>query len=165
MRMQPFIIALSVLFAMLFSQAPEFTQQYLQRLAGTVEELGNIVRNFDEDSLRSGYDRSAALGVMRNNPERLVRDQATRMKENIARLNRLLEQQANMRDAGPLARFSAFIANIDGPLAQRTWQSYVPALPFSFEGIVFALIGFASSYLLILVAIAFYRRESSEVEA
>jgi hypothetical protein len=80
MRMQPFIIALSVLFAMLFSQAPEFTQQYLQRLAGTVEELSNIVRNFDEDSLRSGYDRSAALGVMRNNPERLVRDQATRMK-------------------------------------------------------------------------------------
>jgi len=160
MRIQPLIIVIAILCAMLSSQAPEFTQQYFQRLAGAVDELSGIVRRFDEDSSRSSYDRLTALRVMKGNPERLVRDQAIRMEENIVRLNRLSEQQANMRDAGPLARFGEFVVNIDGPLAQRTWHSFVPALPLSLEGAFFALMGFAGSYIVIFMTMALFRRRT-----
>ena len=98
MRRHPLINIIAALCALLCSQVPEFMQQYSQRLGGVVEELGRIVRQFDEDSSRSGYERSAALRVMANNSERLVRDQATRMQENITRFDRLREQQEAMRD-------------------------------------------------------------------
>ena len=50
-------------------------KQYRQRTGGAVDELKVVVRDFDEDSGRSGYDRAGALGVMRKNPDRLVREQ------------------------------------------------------------------------------------------
>jgi hypothetical protein len=52
MRMQPFIIALSVLSPC--CSRWRRNSRSLQRLAGTVEELAHIVRHFDEESLRSG---------------------------------------------------------------------------------------------------------------
>jgi Protein of unknown function (DUF2937) len=47
-----FVFGIALLSALLFSQAPEFTQQYFQRLGGVVDELDSIVRHFDEDSCR-----------------------------------------------------------------------------------------------------------------
>jgi hypothetical protein len=49
------LVAISVVFAALFGQAPEFAQQYAQRLGGAIDELDRIVRHFDEDSRRSGW--------------------------------------------------------------------------------------------------------------
>ena len=43
------------------SQAPAFTGQYRQNLAGRVAELEIIVARFDENISRIGYDRSRAL--------------------------------------------------------------------------------------------------------
>jgi hypothetical protein len=125
----PIIVMMSLVSALVFSQAPEFMQQYFQRLGGVVEELDRIVGHFDEDSHRSGYERSAALGLMARNPEQLIRDQATRMEENVARLKRLHEQQDAFRNLGSFGRFGAFVMDFDGPLAQRTWDSYMPAVP------------------------------------
>jgi Protein of unknown function (DUF2937) len=93
--------------ALLFSQAPEFMQQYHQRLGGTTDELARVIRHFEEDSRRSGHDRQGALGLMEKNSERLVRDQAARMKENIARLARLREQQEAFRDGSAFVRLVA----------------------------------------------------------
>jgi hypothetical protein len=161
----PFVFGIALLCALLLSQVPEFAQQYLQRLGGVVDELDSIVRHFDEDSNRSGFDRSAALGVMRNNPERLIREQGNRMQDTIARLNRLREQQTVMKQSGSLVRFGAFLSNVDGPLAERTWQSFVPALPFSFDGILFALLGFVSPYAVIFGGLALASRGKIQAEA
>jgi hypothetical protein len=65
---------LSLMLALLLSQAPEFAEQYRQRLGGAIDELTAVVSHFEEDSLRSGYGRRTALQVMAHNPERLVRD-------------------------------------------------------------------------------------------
>lgn len=69
MRGHPFINTIAGLCALLCSQLPEFIQQYYERLGGVVEELRRIVRQFDEDSKRSGYEQWAALQVMARNPE------------------------------------------------------------------------------------------------
>jgi hypothetical protein len=132
--MHAFIFVLAFAPALLFWQAPEFTQQYLQRLAGAVDELERIVRHFDEDSLRSGYGRAAALWVMTNNSERLIRDQATRMEENVARLNRLRKQREALAIEGAFLRFTTFLMTYDRPLVNRTYASYAPSLPLTTEG-------------------------------
>jgi Protein of unknown function (DUF2937) len=158
MRPHGFITILAMVPALWFAQAPEFMQQYFQRIGGAVDELDRIVRHFDEDSARSGYDRSSALRVMANNSERLIRGQAVRMDENIVRLNRLREQQQTMKEGSAFARFSTFVTNYDPPLAQRTWDAYAFALPLTADGIMFALVGYVASFLgMLLLATPFLR--------
>jgi Protein of unknown function (DUF2937) len=156
-------IAIGLLCALFTSQVPEFMQQYLQRMGGAMDELNIVVSHFEEDSGRSGYEVTGALQLMTKNPEQLVRDQGTRMKENISRLNRLRQQHAAMKDAGTFGRLSAYLANVDGPINARTWDNYKFAVPLSVEGLLFALIGFLIPFVLIeLASIPFRGRRYSE---
>lgn len=148
--MRTLIIAVSTVVALLASQIPEFLQQYSQRLGGAADELTTIVRHFDEDSRRSGFQRPDALQLMKRNPERFIRDQAARVEENISRLDRLHEQQAVLSGGISLASFFAVLSNYDAPIAQKTYDNFVPALPLSFTGLFFALLGFISSLGVLL---------------
>ncbi|MCK1469775.1 DUF2937 family protein [Bradyrhizobium sp. 193] len=136
---------------MLFAQIPELLQQYRQRLGGAADELIVIVRNFDEDSRRSGYDRSGALGVMAKNPERLVCDQAQRMTEYVRRLDRLNEQQSALANGVTPAAILAVAVDYDKPIMAQAWSAYASALPTTLTGIVFAIIGWCLPYAAFLV--------------
>jgi hypothetical protein len=98
-------------------QLPEFAQQYRQRLDGTINEMQRVVTHFDEDAARSGYDRAAALKLMANNPEQLVRDQGIRIEENTKRLIRLRAQQDSFARSGSVLRLVAFFREFDPELA------------------------------------------------
>ena len=146
------LVAISVVFAALFGQAPEFAQQYAQRLGGAIDELDRIVRHFDEDSRRSGYDPPGALALMGRNQEQLIRDQATRMFDTIDRLAKLPAQQAAMNQPGSFTRVAAFASGYDQDIASRTWRDFQFALPFSVDAILFMGAGFVFSLLLLSAA-------------
>jgi Protein of unknown function (DUF2937) len=163
MLAHPFIFVIALAPAFVLSQVPEFMQQYHQRLGGAVDELARITRHFEEDSRRSGYDTTGALGLMSKNPERLIRDQATRMEEYFKRLSRLREQQEAFRNGTSLTRLGAFVSNFDRPLAAATYGTYKPALPMTIEGGLFAAVGlFVPYYLMVGIAHALRRRREAE---
>jgi hypothetical protein len=154
---------ISLLPALLFGQVPEFMQQYRQRLGGATDEMTSVVRHFDEDSRRSGYERNAALELMARNSESLIRDQALRMKENIQRLNRLNSQQAAFANGVSLESVAAFAINYDKPLFDKTLESYVLAIPLTIAGFTFSIVGWVLSYLgLMGLASAFRSRSRPE---
>jgi len=164
--MHLFKFLLALVPALLFSQVPEFMQQYQQRLGGATDELGRIVRLFGEDSRRSGHDQQTALGLMEKNAERLVRDQAVRMKENITRLGRLREQQEVFRNGTIFDRFASFVTNSDADLLEATRQAYKPALPLGVEGWLFALVGLLVPWGLMIAVSALLRsRRRQEARA
>jgi hypothetical protein len=152
------LVAISVVLAALFGQAPEFAQQYSQRLGGAIDELDRLVRHFDEDSRRSGYDRPGALALMGRNEEQLVRDQATRMSETIDRLANLRAQQSAMNRGGSFTRVAAFATAYDQDIATRTWRDFQFALPVSVDGMLFMSAGFIASLLLLWSAAAGFGR-------
>src|SRR6056297_4171827 len=47
------------------SQFPEYSQQYMQRLSGAVDELSGVVAQFDADAAGLGLDRVDALEELR----------------------------------------------------------------------------------------------------
>lgn len=151
MRMS-LLVVLSLIVAAVFGQAPEFAQQYAQRLGGAIDELDRIVRHFDEDSRRSGYDRPGALALMARNQEQLIRDQATRMSETIDRLAKLRSQQSAMSQPGSFTRFAAFANGYDQDIASRTWRDFQFALPISVDAMLFMALGFIASLLVMLLA-------------
>src|SRR5262249_28158662 len=116
------VFVLALIAGMTASQVPEFAQQYRQRLGGAIDELAPLITHFDEDAARSKYDRETALAVMTRNDERLVRDQASRMRENIERYGKLVEQQQAFTNSGPFGRLSAFLRDFDRPLVENTMR-------------------------------------------
>ena len=47
-----------------FSQFPEFSQQYVQRLGGAVDALAQVVDDFDKSASAEGMTRAQALDQM-----------------------------------------------------------------------------------------------------
>ncbi|QUS40614.1 DUF2937 family protein [Tardiphaga alba] len=160
--MQQIFAVLSLLVAGLFAQIPEVLQQYNQRLGGAADELTVVVRNFDEDSRRSGYDRSSALELMANNPEQLVRSQAERMAGYVRRLDRLNGQRLALANGVTPAAVVAVIFDYDKPIMTQAWNAYAPALPTTLAGVVFAIIGWCVSYcaLSLIGALASFRKKA-----
>jgi hypothetical protein len=149
--MQILFVLLALLPAVLFSQAPELVQQYRQRLGGAANELATVVRNFEEDSHRSGYTQQGALDLMGRNSEQLVRDQAERMRGYIDRLQRLRQQQAALGSGVTLTSLITVAREYDAPLMDQTWNDFVPAIPTTFLGLTTALLGWIAGYLVLFL--------------
>ena len=127
-------LAVALFAALAASQLPEFTQQYAQRLGGAIDELTRVVQRFDKDSVTLGEDRKSALERLAGSPDELARRQSAAMSANIARLNALEAQQAEMAISGPFRRITAFLSDPDPQIAKATWDSFEPGVPATGEG-------------------------------
>lgn len=145
MRM-PLFIAISLLSALVFGQAPAFVQQYAQRLGGTVDALEVAVSRFDEDAHRSGYDREAVLALMTRSPDQFVRDQGASMSKTVVRLTGLRRQRLSLQVSDSFGRLIAFATGFDGEIASRTWQEFRFVLSVSPDSVVLAIVGFVIAY-------------------
>ena len=135
-------LAFGLLGGVAASQAPEFVQQYRQRLGGAVDELARVVARFEADAATAGQTRDVALARLRANPDRLASLQGEAMQGHIDRLARLQGQQARLREAGPFARLAVYLAEPDGELTRATFHDFEPALPVTSEGLAAAAGGF-----------------------
>ena len=135
-------LAFGLLGGLVASQAPEFGQQYRQRLGGAIDELNRIVTRFDEDARATGQERDSAIDQLRQNPDRLTSLQGAAMRANIERLDRLEGQRQAFSEAGPFARIALLLREGDTDLARAAYRDFEPAVPMTEEGFVTAGIGF-----------------------
>ena len=157
------VFALSLVCAALASQAPEFAQQYRQRLGGAVDELRAIVAQFDADAKGEKVTREEALSRLQGNADPLASKRAAAMRDTIAREERLSRQLQAFSDAGPFQRIGAMLTDADAGVARRAWQAFEPAVPLTVEGLVSALIGFVlGGGLLRLLIAPFTRRKQTQ---
>lgn len=132
--------------ALISSQAPEFAQQYRQRLGGAVDELAGVVSSFDQDAAAAGIDRTRALTSMISAPETLIRLRGQSMQAAIARYERLRQQLTDFEASGPLGRVESLLESPDTPLIRATYAHYEPAVPTTAAGLITALSGFLVVY-------------------
>ncbi len=133
------------------SQAPEFAQQYRQRIGGAVAELRTVQAAFDADASKQGLGQSGALSAMEGSPEGLVQDRGKSMRATLARLAKLEEQAAALENAKPTMRPAIVAAYPDPSLLQGAWNSFTPAVPLSIAGAIWG--GFGGVLALLLGAV------------
>lgn len=138
---QTMLFAIAVAGGLAFSQAPEFAQQYRQRIGGALEELGRTVAEFDADSAKSGLTRAEALERHASAAERLFRDRGDSMARTVARLQTLESHERMMEDAPAMARPLVLLA-ADETLLAGVWRSFEPAVPVTPHGLAWAALGF-----------------------
>jgi Protein of unknown function (DUF2937) len=134
--------------AALASQAPEFAQQYAQRLGGAVDELRTIVERFDQDARRNGLSREGGLNRLETSTDAFLAARGASMRRSVQRFDLLVGQRQAMAAPDVLTRVGAVVRDYDGDIARAAWRDFKPALPLTLEGALFALIGFAGGALV-----------------
>lgn len=134
------------------SQFPEYSQQYVQRLGGAVDELSRFMEGFDEDASELGLSREAALVDLAQGGT-MGAARAQSMVDTIERHDRLSRDLEKIQGLGPFSRARYAARLTDTELAKRVWQNYKPAMPITFEGALFALVGFLGGLALFSVLI------------
>lgn len=143
------------------SQFPEFSQQYLQRLAGKVDALTAVVADFDASADENDLTREAALAEVSGTE--FLDDRQDDLRRNFADHARLSADLAQLRAATPLQRLTMPQRLGDLETLQAAWADFKPAVPATFDGAVTAGIGYISGWglmagLLWLLAWPFRRR-------
>ena len=129
------------------SQFPEFSQQYLQRLAGKVDALTAVAADFDASASRNGLSREAALGQLTGTA--FLADQQADMRRTFADRDRLADDLARLRQATPLERLTMPQRLGDGETLAAAWADFRPAIPATLDGAVSAGIGYMAGWGLL----------------
>ena len=143
-----FALFMSLFFGATFSQLPEYGQQYRQRLAGAIDELSALVRQFDKDARSSGLTRDQALDHYRKAGDRFLEKRGADMSGTIARLDRLQAQQRELTESVGIARLVPLATHVDADIGRRALAEFEPAAPLTTEGLGLTAIGLLFGRLL-----------------
>ncbi len=149
-RIMTLLIAVSA--GVLFSQAPELSQQYRQRLGGAIDELTSRIQDFDEQANHNGLDRLEAMNVYARSPERFIRSQGETVRRIFERYEKLSNQMEELTVSSPILRPLVVARRLDPVTFSNAWRDFVPAVPLSVAGAVWSIIGLIAG---LMVAILF----------
>ena len=128
------------------SQYPEFSQQYLQRLAGQVDALTAVVDDFEASAMEAGLTRTEALAELTGTP--FLIDRQADMRRTFRRHAVLADNLATLREATPLERIVMPQRMIDPATFAATWRDFRPAMPLTVAGVVAGGIGLGLGWIL-----------------
>jgi hypothetical protein len=149
---------LCVLGAVGLSQAPEFFQQYLQRLGGHLDEARRQLASFEAVARQSGITLQQLIDTTRAQPVEPVAKLGNVIAETQARVESLAAAEAALREASVWDRPFVFLAHVDSSIAARTWEVFKPAVPVTAEGFVYAAVGMVLALALYQFAVAWPAR-------
>lgn len=132
---------LCVVGAVLFSQAPEFMQQYLQRLGGHLDEARRQLAQFRATAEQAGLTLDRLIGQTAANPDPVVAKLGGVMTEALVRADHLQAAQDALLHATLWTRPFVFLRHLDLSIAHGTWRMFRPAVPTTLEGLAYALVG------------------------
>jgi hypothetical protein len=133
--------ALCVIGAVIFSQVPEFMQQYLQRLGGHLDEARRQLLQFQQAAAQSGLTLDRLIGQTTASTDPAVAKLGGVMTAAIARVDALTAAQSAIQHASLWSRPFVFLRYLDPAIAHATWTIFKPAVPTTVEGLAYALAG------------------------
>jgi hypothetical protein len=138
--------------AVLFSQLPEFMQQYLQRLEGHLDEARLVLGKFKDAAAQSGMSLDQLVAGAAQNPDPSMGKLGGVIRQAIVRADELGAADAALRQASALTRPFVFLRHLDVGIARATLAIYRPAVPTTLEG--FAYAGFGIILIMALYHLA-----------
>lgn len=161
---------LCVLGAVGLSQAPEFFQQYLQRLGGHLDEAKMRVAQYEAVAKQSGITLRQLIETTKAQPAEPVARLGQVIADAETRVQTLSAAEAALREASLWERPFVFMAKLDMDIASGTWAVFKPAVPITLEGLIYAGVGMVLALVIYQGAIvapcrAIARRRHPDWEA
>lgn len=133
---------LGVAGAILASQGPGFTLQYMQNLQGRIDELKPIVEEFDANVADYGYSRDAALNECRS-AAGLLDALCQTYVSTVERYELLSAHISELNAATDYVRPLILARTQMRDITQSVYKQFEPAVPTTIHGAVYAAGGFA----------------------
>lgn len=146
-----------------FSQFPEYSQQYAQRIGGAYEEVHAIAERFRTDAQAAGKTVEVALATYAESGDQFLTDRGLSMREVLDREVYLERHYAAVRDPEGFNKLFTFAMARDNVVAEQTLTLYRPAVPATFEGAAYAGLGFLIGYFLLRLPGMVFRRRRHAV--
>lgn len=143
------------------SQFPEYSQQYVQRMGGALDELATVVQDFDNSAKTAGYNRDEALSVMTGSA--FMESRQTDMRRTFDRFDTLFDDYSRLKDANAFERLAYTARMRDSDVFKGTAKDFKPAVPLNLEGASFVSIGFLFGYGLFAGFMRLLRRKPKQV--
>lgn len=146
---------LCVFGAVVFSQLPEFMQQYRQRLEGHLDEARLQVEHFRQSAAQSGMSLDQLVAGAAQNPDPAIGRLGGVIQVSVQRADALAAADAALSHASLWTRPFVLLAHVDWGIARATWHIYRPAVPTTVEGFAYAAAGmllFLGTYHLCIKA-------------
>lgn len=127
--------------ALIGSQGPGYTLQYMQSLQGRVDELEAIVAQYDANIAAYGYVREEAIAECRTATD-LLDALCDGYETAVGRLDALKTHLAELETAGDYVRPLILARTFDRDIAESVRKQFEPAVPTTVHGAVYAAGGF-----------------------
>lgn len=139
------------------AQAPEFIQQYTQRLGGWRDAYAQQLADLDKRAKDAGLNREDYIAALQRSGDQ----NAVREGKYLALLPgytaALQKAYKELSAAAPWMRTLVFAGHYNNELARRVWRDYKPAVPTNLEGAAYGAVGFLLGWLVVSVLGAPYR--------
>ncbi|MSU45535.1 MAG: DUF2937 family protein [Lacunisphaera sp.] len=132
---------LCVLGAVLFSQGPEFMQQYLQRLGGHLDEVRRQLAIFQDTAAKAGVMLDHFIQQTGANPDPGVARLGGVMSDTMERVGSLQSAHDALMHSALWERPFVFLRHLDLEITRATCTIYQPAVPTTLEGLAYAMAG------------------------
>lgn len=134
--------------ALVFAQAPEYFQQYTQRLGGHADELRHYINAMEKVAGLSGKSLEEYIKKFVNYQDFDIASQGQLMGEILQRWISIHQSLIAMYDASLFSRPYAFLKYFQNDIAWATVRNFSPALPITLESAVYAVFGLILGYAL-----------------
>ncbi len=148
MGIKGFAMIGGAVFAAGFSQFPEYSQQYTQRLAGAVDELSTVVEMFDADAASLNMTRAEALADMQAG-SKMAEARALSMSYVFQRHEKLSNDLNSLQAKSAHLQLTHILRMTDLDVARQALDDFKPAVPVTADGIGFGIAGFLAGTMLI----------------
>lgn len=136
--------------ALLFAQFPQFYAQYLQRLAGHVDEARRSVELYREAAAGLNLTLEEYIELHLSSGNEVFVSSGKIIAGFVERLQQLENAFHALKNAIPWKKIIVFLQQMNKEIATATWGDFTPGVPTTSEGIAYAIIG-------LLVALGLYQ--------
>lgn len=144
--------------AIILMQLPMFIDQYSMRLSGHVEELNYQVNKMEYYASLSKKTLEQYIRKFILSKDADFSAQGKIMEEMRNREKKLTDSLLSLKQGNLLTRPFIFLFQSDWGIVDATFQYYQMGISFSFESIIYAIIGILLGYYLYKILSAFFIR-------
>lgn len=134
--------------AFAFAQFPQFYSQYLHELDGHVKELVYQVNQLKQTMQISGKTLQELIAKFLQSTDSDVSKQGEFLNSMVSRLETLNASQVHLEEASVFTKPFLFIRETDVGIAVQTYKTFQFGFTFTWEGLIYALIGLIVGYTL-----------------
>lgn len=141
---------LGVAGALIASQGPSYTQDYMQNLQGRVDELTTIVETQEAELRDADYTREMAMAECREATQ-LLEAFCSNYRAAVERLDYLTAHLGELAAASDYVRPLILARVYDRDIAMSVREQFEPAVPATIHGAIYAAGGFVVAWGLPLM--------------